>query len=175
MGPQTHGHQVVESVGWREFQVVQEGQQEDGDGGEGQGQRQVFAFFEGWRLHLRCHAEVHDAHVGHQQPRKEPFGVEDGPREDDGAQHGQAGARFDALVSASKFRNSHQKDGEEDVQPRSAVGGLSAEPLIDTDPVAEQVGTAERQQRDVDHPSASDLRDEHHVWDHDHAQHPRDR
>ena len=58
------------------------------------------------------------------------------------------------------------------MQPCSAVGFLRRQVRSDTGPVGEQIRAAEGKDGDVDDPRARHLRDEHHVGNHDHAEHP---
>ena len=152
MRAEAHVNQRVKGIGRGEFEVVKQGQQKDGNGRESQRQSEVFALFERRGLDGCHHAEVHGAHVGDQQPREEPLRVEHCPGQNDGGQHGEAGACFDSLLPSSKLRYGHQEDRDDHVQPGSAVGRLCTEPLLDSDPIAQQVRGAERKQRDVNDP-----------------------
>ena len=79
LGSETHLDKTIKrSIGW-EFEVVEKGQQQNGDGGERQSESEVFALLERGGLDGRHHAVIHGAHVGDEEPREEPLGVEDGP------------------------------------------------------------------------------------------------
>ena len=79
LGSETHVDQAIKRTVGRELEVVEKGQQQNGDGGERQCKGQVLAFLERGGLDGRDHAEVHGAHVGDEQPGEEPLGVKDGP------------------------------------------------------------------------------------------------
>ena len=59
------------------------------------------------------------------------------------------------------------------MKPCPAIGGLGRETLFNANPIAEEVRGTKGEQRDVDDPSTSDFRDEHHVGNDDHAEEPR--
>ena len=171
--PKAHVNNAVKGTVWRKLKIVQNSQKEDGYRGEDQGEGQILTFFERRRLALHHHAVVHDAHVGDEQPRQEPFWVEDGTGKNDRSEHGQACARLELLLSTSEFGNRHEEDGDDDMKPCPAIGGLGREALLNPNPIAEEVRGAKGEQSDVDDPSTSDFRDEYHVWNDDHAEEPR--